>query len=378
MAIVSHARKQGITMSLHRILQASSVQLLVQEAEAGVKRINQIEQPNTWFDLSAIQKFYFEYATKFKGSARFNQSVTLRLPHRVEPTTIENGLKAIFSKHTMLRARFRQLNGKWQQSVMTVSPRWCIVTHFGTPNASLRLQVAEDSYRFQVTTLHEENDLKRMIAVTQNSIDVQHGPAFAANLFEVPGVDQILFLVASHLCIDMVSWRLILQDLEEFLKSRSLSSEAQLSFQTWCKMQAEHCQADDYQSHLPFSIPPANPAYWGIDGASNVYGDVRIKKFSLSAKETALALEKCHTRLRTGPLDLFLAVVIHSFRRTFTDRQLPTIYNETHGRQPWDANIDLSGTVGWFTSLCPLHLQLRSGMYTVMCLIYSHYLAPYR
>ncbi|KAL2783280.1 hypothetical protein BJX66DRAFT_345079 [Aspergillus keveii] len=339
MAIVSHARKQGITVSLHRILQASSVQLLVQEAEAGVKRINQIEQPNTWFDLSAIQKFYFEYATKFKGSARFNQSVTLRLPHRVEPTTIENGLKAIFSKHTMLRARFRQLNGKWQQSVMTV---------------------AEDSYRFQVTTLHEENDLKRMIAVTQNSIDAQHGPAFAANLFEVPGVDQILFLVASHLCIDMVSWRLILQDLEEFLKSGSLSSEAQLSFQTWCKMQSEHCQADDYQSHLPFSIPPANPAYWGIDGASNVYGDVRIKKFSLGAKETALALEKCHTRLRTGPLDLFLAVVIHSFRRTFTDRQLPTIYNETHGRQPWDSNIDLSGTVGWFTSLCPLHLQLRS------------------
>jgi hypothetical protein len=122
MAIVSHARKQGITLSLHKILQASSVQLLVQEAEAGVKNINQIEHPNTWFDLSAIQKFYFDYAAKLKGSARFNQSVTLRLPRRVEPTTIENGLKAIFSKHAMLRARFRQVNGKWQQRVMTVSP----------------------------------------------------------------------------------------------------------------------------------------------------------------------------------------------------------------------------------------------------------------
>ncbi|KAL3441174.1 hypothetical protein BJX65DRAFT_314060 [Aspergillus insuetus] len=339
MAIVSHARKQGITLSLHKILQASSVQLLVQEAEAGVKTINQIEQSNAAFELSAIQKFYFEYATKFKGSARFNQSVTLRLPRRVESAVIENGLKAILNKHAMLRARFRQVNGKWQQRIM---------------------RAAEDSYKFQVTTLHEENDLKRMIAVTQNSIDIQEGPTFAANLFEVPGVDQILFLVASHLCIDMVSWRLILQDLEEFLKSESLSSEAHLSFQTWCKVQAEHCQADDYQSHLPFSIPPADPAYWGIDGASNVYGGVRIKKFSLGAKETALALEICHARLRTEPLDLFLAVVIHSFRRTFTDRQLPTIYNETHGRQPWDSNIDLSGTVGWFTSLCPLHLQLRS------------------
>ncbi|KAL2858790.1 hypothetical protein BJX68DRAFT_262327 [Aspergillus pseudodeflectus] len=339
MAIVSHARKEGITLSLHKVLQASSVQLLVEEAEAGVKKINQIEQPNTWFDLSAIQKFYFEYAPKFKGSARFNQSVTLRLPRRVEPAAIENGLTAIVNKHAMLRARFRQSNGKWQQMIMTA---------------------AENLYKFQVTTLQEENDLKRMIAVTQNSIDIQNGPTFAANLFEVPGVDQIFFLVASHLSIDMVSWRLILQDLEEFLESGSTSSEPQLSFQTWCSMQAEHCQADDYRSHLPFPITPANPAYWGMNGASNLYGDVRIKKFSLGAKETSLALEKCHARLRTEPLDLFLAVVIHSFRRTFTDRQLPTVYNETHGRQAWDSNIDLSGTVGWFTSLCPLHLQLGS------------------
>ncbi|KAJ0418108.1 hypothetical protein BJY00DRAFT_315323 [Aspergillus carlsbadensis] len=339
MAIVSHARKKGITLSLHRILQASSVQLLVEEAEAGVKKINKIEQPNVWFELSAIQKFYFEYATKFKGSARFNQSVTLRLPRRVEPGIIENGLNAIVSKHAMLRARFRQCNGKCEQRMLTA---------------------AEDSYKLQVTTLQHENDLKRMIAVTQNLIDIQNGPIFAASLFEVPGVDQILFLVASHLCIDMVSWRLILQDLEEFLKSGSLSSEPQLSFQTWCSMQAKHCEADDYQSHLPFSIPAADPAYWGMDGASNQYGDVRIKKFSLGAKETALALDKCHTRLRTEPLDLFLAVVMHSFRRTFTDRHLPTVYNETHGRQPWDSNIDLSGTVGWFTSICPLHLQLSS------------------
>ncbi|KIA75536.1 hypothetical protein HK57_00693 [Aspergillus ustus] len=361
MAFVSHARKQGIALSLHRILQASSTELLVEEAQSGVKKVNQAEQHDTWFDLSAIQKFYFEYATEFKGSSRFNQSVTLRLPRHVEPTAIENGLKAIVSNHPMLRARFRQSNGKWQQKIMTVSLWSSIVPPFDEANRGPQRQAAKESYKFQVTTLREENDLKRMIAITQNLIDIQNGPTFVANLFEVPGVDQILFLVASHLCIDMVSWRLILQDLEEFLKSGSSSLEPHLPFQTWCNMQAEHCQADDYQSHLPFSIAPADPAYWGVHGTSNVYGDVRIKKFSLGARETSLALERCHKRLRTEPIDLFLAVVLHSFRRTFTDRQLPTVYNETHGRQPWDSNIDLSGTVGWFTSICPLNLQLRSG-----------------
>jgi hypothetical protein len=93
----------------------------------------------------------------------------------------------------------------------------------------------------------------------------------------------------------------------------------------------------------------------------NCYGDVKMKKFSLSTKKTALALDKCHARLRTEPLDLFLAVLMHSFRRTFADREVPTVYNETHGRHPWDGDIDLSGTVGWFTSICPLPSTLPSG-----------------
>ncbi|KAL4821204.1 hypothetical protein BDW67DRAFT_179907 [Aspergillus spinulosporus] len=336
MGIVSHARKQGITLSLHKILQATSVKDLVKDAEPEVRKVNQSEPTNTWFDLSAIQKFYFQYTAHYKGSARFNQSITLQLSRHVEPAVIEKGLRAVMNKHAMLRARFRQSNGKWEQMVMAP----------GT-----------DSYKFQVTTLQQQNDLERMIAVTQNIIDIQNGPTFAAHLFESHGVDQILFLVASHLCVDMVSWRLILQDLEEFLKAGSLATERPFSFQSWCRMQIEHCKANNYQSHLPFTVVPPDSKYWGMNDLPNHYGDIRIKKFSFGHKETVLALDKCHQRLRTEPLDLFLAVIIHSFRRTFTDRPLPTFYNEGHGRQAWDSSIDLSGTVGWFTSICPLQVK---------------------
>ncbi|KAL2826232.1 hypothetical protein BDW59DRAFT_161069 [Aspergillus cavernicola] len=339
MAIVSHARKQGITLLLGDILQAASVRELVRAAEAGVSKVNLTEHCNVWFDLSAIQRLYFDYATQYKGSSRFNQSITLRLPQMVEPNVIENGLREIVMRHSMLRVQFRQLNGKWEQRIGTS---------------------VDDAYRFQATTLQQQHDMKQMIAMTQNTIDVHDGPTFAANLFEVPGVDQILFLVASHLCVDMVSWRLILQDLEEFVKTGSLTVDRPFPFQTWCKMQLEHCTEGDYQSHLPFTVVPSDPEYWGMREVPNHYGDVYIKKFSLSPKETALALHRCHTPLRTEPLDLFLAVVMHSFRRTFTDRQLPTVYNEMHGRQLWDSSIDLSGTVGWFTSICPLHLALVS------------------
>jgi hypothetical protein len=121
MGIVSHARKQGIILSLHKILQATSIKDLTKDAEPEARKVGQSERSNTWFDLSAIQKFYFQYATHYKGSARFNQSITLRLSRHVEPAVIENGLRAVANRHAMLRARFRHSNGIWEQMIMAVS-----------------------------------------------------------------------------------------------------------------------------------------------------------------------------------------------------------------------------------------------------------------
>ena len=140
-----------------------------------------------------------------------------------------------------------------------------------------------------------------------------------------------------------------------------MTSEKPLSFQAWCDLLADHCKKEYYESHLPFTIQPANTGYWGMKNMFNSYGQVKIKKFVLDEDSTARALGSCHRSLQTEPLDLLLAVAMHSFSRTFTDRQLPTFYNEGHGRQPWDSSIDLSGTVGWFTSICPLHVDPSSG-----------------
>lgn len=198
-----------------------------------------------------------------------------------------------------------------------------------------------------------------MVSETHRSLDIVNGPIIAADLFENPHGNQVLFLVANHLCIDMVSWRIILNDIEEYIQSGSLTYEKPFSFQAWCDLLIEHCKKDNYEDHLPFAIKPANSHYWGLNGTSNTYGQVKMRKFVLSEEMTSCAFGNC---LKSSePLDLLLAVTMHSFYRTFTDRQLPTFHNEVHGRQSWDSNIDLSGTVGWFTSICPVQVDLSSG-----------------
>lgn len=204
-------------------------------------------------------------------------------------------------------------------------------------------------------------DIPPLIGKSQQSLDIQNGPIFAADLFETRSKKQILFFVAHHLCIDMVSWRIIIQDLQDILESGSLSGDKPLSFQTWCALQAEHIKRDSDGGKLPFQVIPANLGYWGMENEPNSYGDVEHQTFALDEGLTTSTMTHCHDALRTEPVDLLLSAIIHSFRRTFSDRYLPTLFNEGHGREPWQSDIDPSRTVGWFTNISPLQVKIESG-----------------
>lgn len=218
------------------------------------------------------------------------------------------------------------------------------------------------SYRYRVHYLTSAREVTALLADTQASLHIERGPVFGVDFFDIEGDGQMIFLAAHHLCIDMVSWRIILQDLQEFLESGSLGVEKPLSFQTWCSMQADHTQRMDLNKPLPFRIAPTDLSYWGMDGQPNTYSQAELESFTVDASLTNLALGDCHKALNTEPVDLFLSTVLHSFARTFSDRDAPTLYNENHGREAaWNPTIDLSRTVGWLTTICPLVVPVKLG-----------------
>lgn len=82
----------------------------------------------------------------------------------------------------------------------------------------------------------------------------------------------MLFLAAHHLIIDMVSWRIILGDLEELLNTRTMVAEKPPPFQVWSAMQTEHSLKHSSQlnsSVLPFKVPAPDLKYWGMDDSAN-------------------------------------------------------------------------------------------------------------
>ncbi|KAL3261959.1 hypothetical protein ABHI18_003269 [Aspergillus niger] len=336
MAVISRARKHGLTLTLHNVLQSKSIKELSLAAQTSVKTVKREEKPHEYFELSPIQGLFVQTTTNFRDSSRFNQSMTVRVTRRVEPTRMQSAIKAVVEQHSMFRARlFKSRDGKWKQKIS---------------------DDVDASYRFRHHMVENKDAILPKIAECQRSVDAQHGPIVAADMFQVRSGITILFLVASHLCVDMVSWRIVLQDIQDFLDAGSLSPEKPLSFQAWCNLQLEQSKKRNGRVQLPFSIQPPDLKYWGMEQSQNLYGDVKMEGFTLDAAVTTQILTACNKVLRTEAIEVILSAVIHSFRRTFTDREMPTIYNEGHGREAWDSSIDLSRTVGWFTTMCPLHV----------------------
>ncbi|GAB1316362.1 hypothetical protein MFIFM68171_06572 [Madurella fahalii] len=363
MEVVAHCRGKGIPLLIEQLLKAKSIKQLAanfggldlglttgdtapgkvaekitpeaQEADDD----EQDEDNITMFGLSPIQRMFTRLSP---GENHFNQSFLLKASSakvRLDEDGIKKALDVIVRRHAMLRARFQKLGRSFKQ---WIEPR------------------IEDSYVFrswdiQAATTFPTEATER-ISETQQSLDLENGPVFAGDLFNI-GDEQYVFLTAHHLVIDLVSWRVILKDLEDFLVTGSISTYRSMSFEKWCGLLSVHRKSLVGTATVPFEVPSQDYKYWGMAGKPNYANDFEHHQFSLPVGMSESLLGHCNDAFGTEPLDLFISAVMHSFAATFQDRDIPPIYNEGHGREPWDDSIDLSRTVGWFTTIAPIWID---------------------
>ncbi|KAF4633014.1 hypothetical protein G7Y89_g5108 [Cudoniella acicularis] len=323
MQVMAMCRKEKISFTLSQVLRSKSIHQLASIAQFEGDIQHQEELFDTIFDLSPIQKLYFQTQRpdSFENDGRFNQSFSLEVTRHVTASALESAIQRIVRKHSMLRARFSQDSyANWKQRVT---------------------RDIASSYRYRVHDLPDQSQIPPLVAETQSYLDIRQGPLFAIDLFRIQNGTHILFLAAHHLVIDMVSWRIILKDLEGLLEKDTIESDLPLSFQAWNAMQAENTSKFMSSSNtvgtLPFNFPSTIPGYWGIENSENCYEDVICETFIAERDISTLALNQT---------EFFLS-------------KTPAIFNEGHGREPWDARIDISRTVGWFTAIAPLHVDVN-------------------
>lgn len=338
MQLSSKCRAAGLSVTVSQMFQYKTLARLANHTrKVAINPVDFKEYLDTPFPLSPIQQMFFDLQQI--GRDIFSQSFLLRVNRPISSHALHSAVEAVVVQHSMLRSRFSETSdGSWSQFITAD---------------------VHSSYRYRHYSVSSWDQAISAINVTRASLNIRSGPLFGVDLIETPR-EQRLFVVAHHLVTDLVSWRIILEDLEDLVTNGKTVHLNSLPFQTWCHLQAEYSTAHlEPEVALPWDVPLPLLDYWGPNAArQNFYGDICQQSFTLTKHTSDLLLGSANNAFSTRPVEIFQAALLDSFVNTFLDRPAPVIFNEGHGRETWDDTIDISRTAGWFTSLWPTRISI--------------------
>ncbi|KAI1538334.1 EntF Non-ribosomal peptide synthetase modules [Pyrenophora tritici-repentis] len=343
---VVQCRKEGLRLTVKAIMQSKSLYGLAAAAEKSdqPQSLQQEELVDVPFELSPIQKLYFSdiaRSSREPEANQFNQSFLLAVTAKQGADEVANALRQLVEYHPLLRARYSlDKDGSWTQMIP---------------------KQLEGSFHFASHAVDSDEEARAIARKQQEQHRIETGAVFAVVLLNINSTGkQLLFLTAHHLVIDLVSWRIIIRQLEDLLtvKGSHLPALKPFPFHSWIKAQADYStQHLTPESSLLHEVPAADYSYWGMQGEQNLRRDIAEFNFTLDANSTDGLLRNCHSSMKTEALDILLAAAFSSFAEAFS-RTPPSIFNEGHGRESWDSSrVDVTETVGWFTTMYPLHVS---------------------
>ncbi|KAK8117793.1 Nonribosomal peptide synthetase [Apiospora kogelbergensis] len=352
MVVVSKLRAEGFQVTMTDVASARTISQLAsriaRDDSAAMQLVSAVEDPiEELFDLSPVQQYYANHALNDdylskETNKRFNHTFCLTVKKPLDPALAQKALEALVNRHSMLRVRFQK---------DTTAP--CGWKQYISPDLA-------GSHRFRSWVDTPLDAVKPTIEQTRQGLDMEDGPIMAADLVTANGHEQYLFIVAHHLVVDLVSWNTILKDLEEYLETAKFTSETPYPFQAWVKKQKEYTIRNfPPDKALPVRIPKPNYAYWGMENRINISKDTEHSSFTLPERDTKALLTACQKLYGAEPMDILSSAMSHAFSYIFRDRSTPAIFRYNHGRESI-GGVDVSGTVGWFTTLSPLHIAVHS------------------
>ncbi|MBL9123808.1 MAG: hypothetical protein JNG90_09265, partial [Planctomycetaceae bacterium] len=277
----------------------------------------------------------------------FNQSVLLELRRTVAPSVVEDALQNVLRQHDSLRVAYHHDPATgWSQQGMPY--RRCEL-----------LQIVDLSQTPDQTCAVE---IERVGSTSQASLDLEAGRLLAAVFFDLgPERPARLLIAIHHLAIDAVSWRILLEDLGAAIEALSRGAPPRLapkttSFATWSRRLCTLADQPEVRaevakwSNAATAVALANPE-------ANLVVDEAACEASFSTDDTTRWLRDANAAYRTRPHELLIAALVQVLNsHQGVDAQL--IELEGHGREELFEDVDLSRTVGWFTTLSPRRLSL--------------------
>jgi amino acid adenylation domain-containing protein/non-ribosomal peptide synthase protein (TIGR01720 family) len=342
--IVAKARSMGLLLSPRHVLEQQTISALAGvckeerpiSAEQGI-----VTGP---VPLTPIQRWFFEL--NLADPHHFNQAVMIRLAQPIALDELRESVRHVLRHHDALRLRFHRHNDTWQQT--------CEPFEGSVPVSHFDLSEEPPGGRAA--------SLASLVAHAQASLDLAEGPLFRVLLIHLGDREpDRLFLVAHHLNVDAVSWRIIMEDIrtayEQLVRGQNvLLPSKTTSFQRWAELLGDYAQSHEAQSELSYWRGIASEAFdvFPVDHNSgpNIMASVRTVTVTSKGETASALLTTLADRLKSNAEEILLSALVHAVADVTGKRNL-LIDVERHGREDLFPEVDLSRTVGWFTSIVP-------------------------
>ncbi|HWO62050.1 MAG TPA: amino acid adenylation domain-containing protein, partial [Umezawaea sp.] len=341
--VVARAREAGVHLTARQTLLKHTIAELAAEADAADSAVPTHEQGPVVGDVpvTPIQRWFFEELAP--SADRFGQSVFLELADDVDVDALRTAVAALPAHHDALRLRFTRDGGEWTQ-------------HNAAPDDTDVLRVVDLS-----GAADEVSAVRVATTAAQTGFDLARGPLLRVLLFT--GRSTRLFLVAHHLVVDGVSMRVLLSDLDLGYQQARRGEPVDLgpkttSFREWAHRLRDHVVAGGLDHELDRWSLPAEVVPLPVDGTGdNTVESMRTISVRLDADTTAAVLRQVPEVYRTQVNDVLLSAVGRVLADWAGSRSV-LVEMEGHGREDVLPGVDLSRTVGWFTTAFPVALDL--------------------
>jgi amino acid adenylation domain-containing protein/non-ribosomal peptide synthase protein (TIGR01720 family) len=347
--VIARASKAGLRFNPRQLFQHQTIAELAATAETLPEILAEQGAVAGEVLLTPIQRWFF--GLSLPAPHHWNQSVVLEPREELDPAP----LGAILAHHDALRSRFRRVAGEWRQEV--VPPDGVV------PFERHDLSALEDGER--------EEAFAALAEQVQGGLDLTRGPLLRAAWIDLgPGRGCRLLFAVHHLVVDGVSWRVILEDLTTALRQLAAGGGGALpakttSFRQWAGRLAGHARSGALDGEIAFweaASAPAAPlpvdfpaARGGNDEASS-----RTVAVTLGEAETDRLLRVLPKVCRAQINEVLLSALLRTFAAWTGGTELHFDL-EGHGREPLFDDVDLSRTVGWFTTHFPVRLSALAG-----------------
>ena len=350
--IVSKARAKGIYFNVRDIFNHPTIIALAliaqnQEVEVVFKPDSGLTEGDV--PLTPIQHWFFK--SNLQNRNHFNQAVLLETNAKLNSSFLNKTFNLLVSHHDALRFKYHYETQEWRQtSSKNITP--------------LSIQEIDLSHILSASELTKA--LEEKSSLIQQSFNIEKGPLIQMALFNCGKANpQRLLIVVHHLVIDGVSWRILFDDLEKIYSDLSEGKVVTLpskthSYQQWAKSLKDYASSSSLKNELPYwqkivDSTKLLPVDFNNGPATNEFSSEII--VSLTEDETTQLLKNVPKAYHTEINDILLTSLVLTLGDWTQDYSL-TLSLEGHGREDIVKDIDLSKTIGWFTSIFPVHLKI--------------------